>query len=303
MDLDIYKYVDLLIEWSLAYAPKVIAAAVVLYVGFRLVGVVTKLLNKALRHEKVDDSLSTFLGSLLSLGLKGLVLITVANMVGIEMTSFIALLGAMGLAVGLSLQGSLSNFAGGVLILLFKPFKVGDVIEANGYKGKVHAIQIANTILKTQDKRTIIIPNGVLSNGTIENYSTESLRRLDMVFGISYDDNIQKAKQVLITLMESHDLVNKEADLDVFVKSLGASSVDLECRMYCDGADYFPLQFDMNEKVKMAFDEAGLSFPYPQQDVHLNISSAVEHELVQRGIKGDKDSKELKEYKEAEGVR
>lgn len=294
MDLDFTKYVDLMIEWSLAYAPKVIAAILVLTIGFRLVGVVSKLLNKALHHEKVDDSLATFLGSLVSLGLKGLVVITVANMVGIQMTSFIALLGAMGLAVGLSLQGSLSNFAGGVLILLFKPFKVGDVIEANGYKGKVSAIQIANTLLKTPDKRTIIIPNGVLSNGTIENYSTESMRRLDMVFGISYDDDIAKAKQVLRSLIDSHDLVNKEEEIDILVKNLGASSVDLECRMYCNGADYYPLQFDMNEKVKMAFDEAGISFPYPQQDVHLNVSTAVAHELVQRGGI-NKDLKDLKE--------
>jgi small conductance mechanosensitive channel len=297
MDLDINKYVDLLIEWSLAYAPKVIAAAVVLYVGFRLVGLVTKLMNKALKHETVDESLASFLGSIVSIGLKALVVITVANMVGIQMTSFIAVLGAMGLAVGLSLQGSLSNFAGGVLILLFKPFKVGDVIEANGHRGKVHAIQIANTILKTPDKRTIIIPNGVLSNGTIENYSTESRRRLDMVFGIGYDDDIQKAKQVLRSLIEAHELVNKEEDILIVVSNLGASSVDIECRMHCEAVDFHTLRFDMNEKVKMAFDEAGISFPYPQQDVHVDVSSSVEH----RGIKEFKESKEHKEFKEVAG--
>jgi small conductance mechanosensitive channel len=298
MDLDLNKYVDLMIEWSLAYLPKVFAALIVLYIGFRLVGVLASLMHKALQHEMVDESLASFLGSIVSIGLKGLVLITVANMVGIQMTSFIALLGAMGLAVGLSLQGSLSNFAGGVLILLFKPFKVGDVILVNGNKGKVYSIQIANTILKTGDKRTIIIPNGVVSNGTIENFSTESTRRLDMVFGIGYADDFRQAKKILREIVNAEERVLKDSEVLIVVSKLGVSSVDIECRMFCDRVDFSSLKFEMNEKVKEAFDKVGISFAYPQQEVHVNVVPAVDHELKQRDIKEFKGFNEYKECKE-----
>ncbi len=278
------KYVDLMIEWSLAYMPKVLMALVVLYGGFRVVGMVTKLMHKAFQHEKIDESLGSFLESLVGIGLKGLVLITVANMVGIQMTSFIALLGAAGLAIGLSLQGSLSNLAGGVLILLFKPFKVGDMIETHGHFGRVSSIQIANTILKTTDNRTVIIPNGEISNGSLENYSTEGLRRLDMVFGIGYGDDIAKAKSVLKDIIEAQEFAMKDPEPLIAVTNLAASSVDIECRMWCKGEDYHALRFAMNEAVKLTFDEKGISFPFPQRDVNLTLNSALDHALVQRAV-------------------
>lgn len=266
------KYLDIAIELFLSYAPKVFLALVVLFVGFRLVRMAVNILNKALSHEKVDESLSSFLESLVGILLKGLVLITVANMVGIEMTSFIALLGAAGLAIGLSLQGSLSNFAGGILILLFKPFKVGDLIETQGHRGRVDSIQIVNTILRTVDNKMVVIPNGAISNGTVENYSAQETRRLDMVFGIGYGDDIQKTKEVLRDIITTHDKVIQDEEPLIVVSNLGASSVDIECRMWCANENYHPLRFEMNEMVKLRFDAEGISFPFPQQDIHVNMN-------------------------------
>jgi small conductance mechanosensitive channel len=190
-------------------------------------------------------------------------------MVGIATTSFVAILGAAGLAIGLALQGSLANFAGGVLILLFKPFKVGDYIEAQGYSGTVNEIQIFNTILKSLDNKTIIIPNGNLSNDCITNYSTEPLRRVDFVFGIGYEDDIKKAKEVLLTIIKSDSRVLKEPEPFVSIGELGDSSVNFTVRVWCNKEAYWDVYFDMFEKVKLEFDKQGISIPFPQRDVHL----------------------------------
>ena len=190
-------------------------------------------------------------------------------MLGIQMTSFIAILGAAGLAVGLALQGSLANFAGGVLILLFKPFKVGDFIDAVGFSGTVKEIQVFSTKMTTPDNKTIIIPNGNLANSSMTNYSTQTQRRVDFVFGIGYNDDIKKAKSVINELIYKDERILKDPEPLVVVSELGDSSVNLTVRVWSKSADYWGIFFDMQESVKLKFDEQGISIPYPQQDVHL----------------------------------
>lgn len=198
-----------------------------------------------------------------------MLVISVVTILGISTTSFVAIIGAAGLAVGLALQGGLANFAGGVLILIFKPFKVGDVLEAQGYTGKVHEIQVFNTILKTPDNKTIIIPNGGLSNGSMVNYSTEPTRRVDMTFGIGYSDDIAKAKSVLQKLIDSDSRILKDPAPMIVVSELADSSVNFAVRTWCNAADYWGIFFDMQEKVKLEFDKENISIPYPQTDVHV----------------------------------
>jgi small conductance mechanosensitive channel len=227
------------------------------------------MVTKSLERSKVELSLQKFLISLISVLLKVMLFISVASMIGIATTSFVAIIGAAGLAVGLALQGSLANFAGGVLILLFKPFKVGDVIETQGYLGKVHEIRIFNTIMKTFDNKTIIIPNGAVSGGSIVNFSTEPQRRVDMTFGIGYDDDIKKAKGILQNLVEADNRILKDPAPQIALKELGDSSVNFVVRVWCEAAEYWNIYFDMQEKVKFTFDQEGISIPFPQRDVHL----------------------------------
>ncbi len=266
---DYQSYINTAVEMVMQYAPKVLLAIVTLLIGLWIIKLIVKGMSKGLDSSKVDESLKKFLGSLFGIILKILLLISVASMVGIETTSFVAIMGAAGLAVGLALQGSLANFAGGVLILMFKPFKVGDVIDAQGFTGKVHIIQIFNTILKTPDNKTIIIPNGGLSSGNITNFSSEPTRRVDMTFGIGYGDDIKKAKKVLNAIIQADDRVLKEPDPVIVVSELADSSVNFSVRTWVNSADYWGLFFDMQEKVKLEFDKQGLSIPYPQQDIHL----------------------------------
>lgn len=259
-----------IVDMALAYGPRVLLAVIVLFVGFWVIKKVTVLMNVAMTKKEVELTLKRFLMSLVSVLLKALLLISVASMIGVETTSFIAVLGAAGLAVGLALQGSLSNFAGGVLLLLFKPYKVGDFIETQGHAGTVNAIQIFSTVLKTADNKTIIIPNGPVANSSLINYSTEATRRVDMVFGIGYQDDIDKAKAVLQKLIDAEDRILKEPASAVLCAALADSSVNFNVRVWVNAADYWGVFFQMQELVKKAFDAEGISIPYPQQDVHLH---------------------------------
>jgi len=253
----------------ISYGPKVILALVTLIVGLWLINKFTRTLDKNLTT-KVDATLGQFVASILSVILKGVLLISAASMVGIETTSFIAVLGAAGLAVGLALQGSLSNFAGGVVILLFKPFKVGDLIEAQGYIGSVSEIQIFNTILKTADNRVVIIPNGALSSSSMVNINQEPTRRVDLLFGIGYGDNIDSAKAILESLAAKDARVLKDPAPMFVVSELADSSVNFTVRLWVNTADYWGVFFDMHENVKKEFDAKGVSIPFPQQDVHMH---------------------------------
>lgn len=264
------EHSETIINMILLYGPQLVLAIVVLIVGFWIIKRVIGLMDRALNKKSVEPTLTRFLESLASVILKALLLISVASMVGIETTSFIAVLGAAGLAIGLALQGSLSNFAGGVLLLLFKPYKVGDVIETLGHTGTVHSIQIFTTVLKTPDNKTIIVPNGPVANGSIVNYSTEATRRCDMVFGIGYDDDIDKAKGVLQGLIDAESRVLKDPAPALLLAELADSSVNFKLRLWVNAADYWGVYFDMQEAVKKAFDANGVSIPFPQRDVHLH---------------------------------
>jgi small conductance mechanosensitive channel len=262
-------YWEKAIELTMMYAPKVLLALVVLFIGLRVIKMIVRALNKGMEKAQTDESLQKFMGSLVSILLKAILIVSVASMIGIATTSFVAILGAAGLAVGLALQGSLGNFAGGVLILLFKPYKVGDVIDAQGYLGSVHSIQIFNTILKTPDNKTVIIPNGQLASGSLTNFSTEPQRRVDMVFGIGYQDDIAKAKNVIKGLINDDKRILKDPESLVVVSELADSSVNFTVRVWVNAADYWGVYFDMQEKVKLTFDKEGISIPFPQRDVHL----------------------------------
>ncbi len=259
---------------AMQYAVDLALAIVTLIVGIIIVNAVVKFLRNTMTRKQVDPSLVPFFSSLTNVLLKAMLLISVAAMVGIETTSFVAILGAAGLAVGFALQGSLANFAGGVLILVFKPFKVGDFIEAQGFMGVVKEIHIFNTILTTTDNKRIIIPNGSISSGAITNFSAEEYRRVDMEFGIGYDDDILKAKNILHQLIaDDKRILNEPAEPFVAVKELGDSSVNFVMRVWVKPSDYWGVYFDMQENVKLTFDKEGISIPYPQQDVHLHTNA------------------------------
>jgi len=259
------KVVDL----ATTYGIKLILAVVVLVLGLIIIKSLTKGLIKIMKRANVSDSLIPFLRSLASIGLKLLLFISVLGMVGVEMTSFIAVLGAAGLAVGLALQGTLQNFAGGVIILLFKPYKVGDYIDTNGYAGTVKEIQIFTTIMNTPDNKTIIIPNSPIATGSLVNYSAQTSRRVDFTFGIGYEDDIEKAKKILMSMLEKHDKIKGDPAPFVRVVELADSSVNFAVRAWVEAADYWDVYFDITEQVKKDFDNEGISIPYPQSDVHI----------------------------------
>ncbi|MCF7981056.1 MAG: mechanosensitive ion channel [Pseudomonadales bacterium] len=273
MDM-LQQHSEKIIELLLTYGPKFLLAVIVLIVGLWVIKKVVGLMNATMTKKEVELTLKSFLMSLTGILLKALLLISVASMVGIETTSFIAILGAAGLAIGLALQGSLSNFAGGVLLLFFKPYKVGDFIEIQGHAGTVHSIQIFTTMLKTGDNKTIIIPNGPIANGSIINFSAEPTRRVDMVFGIGYDDDIDKAKGILNRLIEADSRILKEPAAAILLGELADSSVNFNVRVWVNAADYWGVFFGMQEAVKKAFDAEGVSIPYPQRDVHLHQVAA-----------------------------
>ena len=253
----------------LTYGPKLLLAIITLIVGLRLIKWVVKLATRGLSHKKVDASLRHFLEALIRISLKVLLFVSVISMLGVATTSFVAIIGAAGLAIGLALQGSLANFAGGVLILFFKPFKVGDYIESNGYAGTVKKIMIFNTVLNTIDNATIILPNGVVSNNPLKNYSAEKLRRVDITFGIAYEDDFFKAQKILRKIIDKHAKILKDPEPFVRLSELGDSSVNIATRNWVKKEDYWDVYFDLMETVKKEFDKNKISIPYPQMDVHV----------------------------------
>ena len=257
-----------MIEPATTYGTKLLLALAVLIVGWWLIGRLIKLVDESVKRANVEVTLRRFMRSLVGIGLKVVLLVIFASMIGVETASLIALLGAAGLAVGLALQGSLSNFAGGVLILFFRPFKADDVIEAQGYVGVVQEIQIFNTILKTLDNQRVIIPNGLLSNGCVKNLFIEPTRRVDLTFGISYGDDIAKTRSVIQQVIDANDLILKDPTPDIFVSQHADSSINFLVRPWVNSADYWPVYFSMMEEVKLAFDREGITIPFPQRDVH-----------------------------------
>ncbi len=266
-------YWETLVKYASLYIPKVLLAIIVLIVGWLLIKKILKLTDKAFEKREVEATIRSFFRAIINVVLKILLILSVIAMVGIETTSFVAVLAAASFSVGLALQGSLSNFAGGVLILIFKPFKTGDYIDAQGYSGSVKNIQIFNTILKTPDNKTISVPNGFLSNSPIINYTTEPKRRLDLVFGIGYEDDIEKAKSLIEKVAKEDDRIDAEPAPLIAVGELGGSSINIYSRFWCYGSEYWNIFFEIQEKIKKTFDENGISIPFPQQDVHLYNSN------------------------------
>ncbi len=256
-------YSDRFIDWIFAYGPKIIGAIVVFVLGLYVTNWLTRQVSRGMNRRQLDVSLQFFLSSMVGVGLKILLLITVAGMLGIQTTSFIAVVGAMGLAVGLALQGSLANFAGGVLILIFKPFKVGDLIESQGQTGHVSEIQIFNTILLTPDNKTVILSNGAVSNNTIINYSRHGTLRVDLTIAVSPANDIQKVKKVVVDAMVSHPKVLKDPKPTVNILRIGDGMVTLAVRPYAAVADYWDVYFDLHEKLKNGFDSNDIAAPIP----------------------------------------
>ncbi|MCQ4346015.1 mechanosensitive ion channel [Pseudomonas stutzeri] len=271
MDLNVQELIRLTEGWIprlLEYGSKLTLALLTLAVGWWLVGKLTRRIGDLFAARSVDRALSGFVGSLASIALKVMLLISVASMVGVETTSFIAAIGAAGLAIGLALQGSLANFAGGVLILLFRPFRIGDWIEAQGVAGSVDSIQIFHTVLKTGDNKTVIVPNGSLSNGNIVNYSREGRRRVEILVGIDYSSDIKRAREVLLAIAADPRVLPDPAPV-VWVTGLGDSAVNLSLRAWVNTADFWPVTFEFTERAKEELGAAGIGIPFPQRVVHL----------------------------------
>ncbi len=262
-------YFDQIKGLVIAYGGRVVLALVVLFIGLWVIKRVVKLASKGMHKRDVDESLRPFLRSITSIVLKILLIISVAGMIGVQVTSFIAILGAAGLAIGLALQGSLANFAGGVLILLLKPFIVGDFIDIGSHSGTVREIHIFYTYLTTTQNQEVIIPNGDLSNNAVKNYSYHDTRRMDMTFGIGYGDDIDKAKGILEKLVSSETRFLDDKGHDIFVEALADSSVIIHVRGWLKSSDFWDVTNNLNEKVKKAFDAEGISIPFPQRDIHM----------------------------------
>ncbi|WP_375740063.1 mechanosensitive ion channel family protein [Pseudomonas boanensis] len=271
MDMNVDELVKLSEAWLpivVEYSGKLLLALLTLLVGWWLINKLTGNVGRLMQTRRVDRTLQGFIGSLANIILKVLLLVSVASMIGVETTSFVAAIGAAGLAIGLALQGSLANFAGGVLILLFRPFKAGDWIEGQGVAGTVDSIQIFHTTLKTADNKVVIVPNGSLSNGNITNYSREQTRRVDINLGIDYDCDIKLARQVLLEIAKDPRVLNHPEPV-VFVTGLGESAINISLRVWVAAADYWPVTFDFIERAKERMDEAGISIPFPHRVVRL----------------------------------
>ena len=267
MSLD--TLVNKLIDLSVPFGSKLLVALLVFFIGRWIVKKLNRLVINILTKRHVEASLATFTKSLVSITLNFTLVIIIISVLGIETSSFIALFASAGVAVGMALSGTLQNFAGGVMILLFKPFKVGDYIEAQGQSGTVKEIQIFNTIITTTDNKVIIIPNGGLSTGIMMNYSKESQRRVDWVFGIGYGDSYEHAKTVIARLLDNDPRVLKDPNYFIALTALNSSSVDIVVRAWVKAENYWGVFFDMNEKVYKTFAEENLNIPFPQMDVHL----------------------------------
>ena len=258
-----------LIQLATTWGIKLLGAIVVLVVALKLISVIKKFIQKSSKLDKVDPGVRSFLGSFVSIALYALLVIVIAGMIGIPATSFITILASCGVAVGLALQGSLSNFAGGLMILIFKPFQVGDFIEASGETGTVAEITVVYTVLLTTDNKRITIPNGTLTNSVIKNYTAENLRRVDLNIDTSYNNDIEQVKAVITKLAEEHPLALAEPAPQIRVKAHSSSSLTYVVRVWCKTENYWALYFDLMEGIKKTFDENGIQIPYPQMDVHV----------------------------------
>ncbi|WP_206202642.1 mechanosensitive ion channel family protein [Thioalkalivibrio sp. XN279] len=258
-----------MVDWVSQFGLKLIAAIVVFFIGKWLARRISNLLKRGMQRAETDPTLIGFVGNIAYFGLLTMVVIAAVGQLGVQTTSFIAVLGAAGLAIGLALQGSLANFAAGVLMIIFRPFKAGDYIEAAGTAGSVEEVQLFTTTLKTPDNKIVIIPNAQVTSDTITNYSARDTRRLDLVFGVGYGDDLDKVKRVIWEVLNEESRLLKDPEPVVAVLNLGESSVDFAVRPWVNSADYWGVYFDLQEKMKKRFDQEGISIPFPQRDLHV----------------------------------
>jgi len=270
---DVNKIMEFMQTDGLAFGIDLAIALVIFFVGRILISLVVRGMSKAMQKNDVEKTLETFACNLVRMALLIVVIIAAIGQLGIQTTSFIAIFGAAGLAIGLALQGSLSNFASGVLIVLFRPYKVGDFVEAAGIAGAIEQVQILTTIFKTGDNKQVIVPNSQIMDSIITNYSANDTRRVDMVVGVSYDDDLDKVRKTLEDIIAADDRILSEPAVTIAVSELADSSVNFVVRPWCATADYWAVMWDLTEEIKKRFDQESISFPFPQRDVHLYKAS------------------------------
>ena len=267
--MDWTSIINFIVELATSLGLKILISILIPVVGLFLIKWIKKFLKYSAKLNKIDEGIRSFLASFSTIALYALLFITIAMILGVPVTSFITVLASCGVAIGLALQGALSNFAGGIMILLFKPFKVGDYIEAAGESGTVAEVSVVYTVLMTPDNKRITIPNGSLTNSVIENYSAEKLRRVDLTFSTAYSCDIELVRGIIYKVASSHPMALKDPEPFVRLSKHNESSLDYSVRIWCDGANYWDVYFDVIEGVKRAFDENGIEIPYPQMDVHV----------------------------------
>jgi|TARA_B110000263_G_scaffold37135_1_gene28699 small conductance mechanosensitive channel len=262
------------IEITSNFGLKLLTALIVVIVGRQLVKILLKVIKVALEKANTEETVRIFIANLLNTVFTVIIFVAAINQLGVETTSIIALLGAAGLAIGLALQGSLANFAAGILIVIFRPYKVGDYIEAGTNVGTVKDIQIFSTVLRTPDNKAIVVPNGSIMDGSITNYSEQPTRRIDIIASCSYEDDLDKVKQVLKTILDSEERILTEPKPQIAVSELAESSVNFIVRPWVNSSDYLPVMYSLLEQIKKTFDQEGISIPYPQSDIHIHEKKA-----------------------------
>lgn len=267
--MSLEKFLGKIVNWATTDGIKLIIGIFLLWIGWKLAKKIVNILNKALERRNVDVTIRSFLDTFLEVILKGLVVLVVLEYVGIKTTGVAALVASAGVAIGLALQGSLSNFAGGLVILLIRPFNVGDYVEGAGHNGVIEKIGMFYTHMVSVDNKLILVPNGTLANGSIVNYSAKELRRVDLTFGVGYEQDILKVKRVLSNIVEAHDLILKTPEPFIALSNHGDSAINFVVRVWVNNSDYWKVHFDLLESVKVTFDNEDISIPYPQMDLHI----------------------------------
>ena len=267
--MNLEEFLNRIINWATTEGIKLIIGLLLLWIGWKLSKKVVNIISRTLEKRNVDATVSTFLDTFVEVVLKGIVIYIFLDYVGIKTTGIAALFASAGVAIGLALQGSLSNFAGGVIILLIRPFNVGDYIEGSGHSGTIERIGMFYTHMTTVDNKLILVPNGNLANGSIVNYSAKELRRVDLTFGVAYEQDVLKVKRVLSNIVDAHELILKDPEPFIALSAHGDSAVNFVVRAWVNNSDYWKVHFDLLESVKVKFDEEEISIPYPQMDLHI----------------------------------
>jgi len=266
-------FLDKLSELAGTYGPGVIAAIATLVIGWIIARILTGVVRRLMHRANIDPTLIGFIGNLTYLALMTMIVIAAIGKLGVETASFVVVIGAAGLAIGFALQGSLANFASGVLLIIFRPFRIGDYVEAGGTAGTIEEIKVFATTFKTPDNKVVVVPNSAVTGGNITNYSAKETRRVDLVFGIGYGDDLKKAKRILSEILEKDSRVLTDPPATIAVLELADSSVNIAVRPWVKSADYWDVYFELTEAVKLAFDAEGISIPFPQQDVHMHSAA------------------------------